>query len=223
MTSRPSSVTPAASQPRIMGSRSAGRPTPRSDQMSWRLRASGLHLHPDPAGGTPGGSISPTTRASKRRFGIRPDSVGRQHALHPIGRGSRGLMQVASAIRVRLQCMSVSNAASAPGRAPSALRPSRQPAGVWAAPGRVNLIGEHTDYNDGYVMPFALAQRVLIAAAPRQRSASGAVTSLNNHSTEDLPGRRPATRDDGLAGVRRRCGLGPRRRPGTGSAEPTSC
>ena len=39
-------------------------------------------------------------------------------------------------------------------------RTGRQPAGVWAAPGRVNLIGEHTDYNDGYVMPFALAQRV---------------------------------------------------------------
>ena len=39
--------------------------------------------------------------------------------------------------------------------------------GVWAAPGRVNLIGEHTDYNDGFVMPFALAQRVTVAAGPR--------------------------------------------------------
>ena len=59
----------------------------------------------------------------------------------------------------------------------------RQPAGVWAAPGRVNLIGEHTDYNDGYVMPFALAQRVLVAAAPRQ-DGIWSVTSLNNQSTE---------------------------------------
>ncbi|WP_230208150.1 galactokinase [Microlunatus sp. Gsoil 973] len=41
-----------------------------------------------------------------------------------------------------------------------------QPAGVWAAPGRVNLIGEHTDYNDGFVMPFALAEQTLVAATP---------------------------------------------------------
>jgi galactokinase len=59
----------------------------------------------------------------------------------------------------------------------------RQPAGVWAAPGRVNLIGEHTDYNEGYVMPFALAQRVLIAAAPRN-DGTWSVTSLNNDSTK---------------------------------------
>jgi galactokinase len=59
----------------------------------------------------------------------------------------------------------------------------RQPAGVWAAPGRVNLIGEHTDYNEGYVMPFALAQRVLIAAA-RRNDGAWSVTSLNNDSTE---------------------------------------
>jgi galactokinase len=36
---------------------------------------------------------------------------------------------------------------------------------VWAAPGRVNLIGEHTDYNDGYVLPFALPQRTTVAAS----------------------------------------------------------
>jgi galactokinase len=39
-----------------------------------------------------------------------------------------------------------------------------EPDGVWAAPGRVNLIGEHTDYNDGFVLPFALPQRTVVAA-----------------------------------------------------------
>ncbi|MFI0814836.1 galactokinase [Streptomyces sp. NPDC021098] len=41
------------------------------------------------------------------------------------------------------------------------------PEGVWAAPGRVNLIGEHTDYNDGFVMPLALPHTCLAAASPR--------------------------------------------------------
>jgi galactokinase len=40
------------------------------------------------------------------------------------------------------------------------------PAGVWSAPGRVNLIGEHTDYNDGYVLPYPLPHRTTVAAAP---------------------------------------------------------
>ncbi|HEY3478133.1 MAG TPA: galactokinase family protein, partial [Streptomyces sp.] len=43
----------------------------------------------------------------------------------------------------------------------------RAPEGTWAAPGRVNLIGEHTDYNDGYVMPFALPHRTRAAVARR--------------------------------------------------------
>jgi galactokinase len=41
------------------------------------------------------------------------------------------------------------------------------PTGVWSAPGRVNLIGEHTDYNDGFVLPFALPFRIAVAASPR--------------------------------------------------------
>ncbi|MFG2978175.1 galactokinase [Streptomyces sp. NPDC048331] len=40
--------------------------------------------------------------------------------------------------------------------------------GIWAAPGRVNLIGEHTDYNDGFALPIAIPQHTLVAARRRQ-------------------------------------------------------
>ena len=43
-----------------------------------------------------------------------------------------------------------------------------EPAGVWSAPGRVNLIGEHTDYNDGFVFPFAIEHRTFVALGARQ-------------------------------------------------------
>ena len=55
----------------------------------------------------------------------------------------------------------------------------REPDGVWAAPGRVNVIGEHVDYNGGLCLPFALAHRTFVALSPREddtvrvRSAQG--------------------------------------------------
>jgi galactokinase len=42
------------------------------------------------------------------------------------------------------------------------------PEGVWHAPGRANLIGEHTDYNDGFVLPFAINRGTFAAAAPHR-------------------------------------------------------
>lgn len=47
------------------------------------------------------------------------------------------------------------------------------PAAIGHAPGRVNLLGEHTDYNDGYVLPIAIPQQTRVAI---RRSASTAFT-----------------------------------------------
>ncbi len=49
-------------------------------------------------------------------------------------------------------------------------RYGRQPDGVWFAPGRVNLIGEHTDYNEGFVLPYALGAGVAVAVGKQPQA-----------------------------------------------------
>jgi galactokinase len=67
------------------------------------------------------------------------------------------------------------------------------PDGVWSAPGRVNLIGEHTDYNEGFVLPFAIDRRTFAALARRGdglvRVSSGSKRGIAEHA---LPGASPA-------------------------------
>ncbi|MET8318202.1 galactokinase [Rhodococcus erythropolis] len=57
--------------------------------------------------------------------------------------------------------------------------------GAWAAPGRVNLIGEHTDYNGGLCLPVALEQRTLVAVALRS---DGVVRVHSRQSDETYTG-----------------------------------
>jgi galactokinase len=57
----------------------------------------------------------------------------------------------------------------------------RPPRWIAAAPGRVNVIGEHTDYNDGFVLPMAIDRYTVIAAAP---AANGA-TKIQLRSTAE--------------------------------------
>jgi galactokinase len=83
----------------------------------------------------------------------------------------------------------------------------QEPEGVWFAPGRVNLIGEHTDYNEGFVLPFALGQGVVAAAAPRHDDVLALRTRRDPDAVVDVPlkllraaGASPGEIRDGMPG-----------------------
>src|SRR5262245_60710248 len=65
----------------------------------------------------------------------------------------------------------------------------RPPRWLAAAPGRVNIIGEHTDYNDGFVFPMAIDRYTVIAAAP---AVGGSTQSIEIRSVVE---KRPARID----------------------------
>jgi galactokinase len=60
----------------------------------------------------------------------------------------------------------------------------REPDGLWSAPGRVNLIGEHTDYNDGFVLPFAIDRRTLVAAGLREDAVLRVASTFSDQVVE---------------------------------------
>lgn len=55
------------------------------------------------------------------------------------------------------------------------------PDGVWQAPGRVNLIGEHTDYNEGFVLPFAIDKTAKVAVRVRSDSKVRLLSTFGGH------------------------------------------
>ena len=98
---------------------------------------------------------------------------------------------------------------------------NKAPKWMAAAPGRVNLIGEHTDYNGGFVLPMAIDRYTLVAAGPREDGGTTArvfsslyeapeelavagVDRKNGHAVGELrPGRHRRVRGEGGDGSSR--------------------
>ncbi len=72
-----------------------------------------------------------------------------------------------------------------------------RPQGVWLAPGRVNIIGEHTDYNDGFVLPFALGEGIVAAASPRRDDVRARRTRRHPSPSVETPRARRRPGPDG--------------------------
>jgi galactokinase len=71
----------------------------------------------------------------------------------------------------------------------------RPPQWVAAAPGRVNIIGEHTDYNDGFVLPMAIDRCTAVSAAPAASSNRITLFSAANEETVTVALDKPIVRD----------------------------
>lgn len=69
---------------------------------------------------------------------------------------------------------------------------------VWSAPGRVNLIGEHTDYNEGFVLPFAINRRTFAEVILREDDIAH-VTSDFSPEVVEVPLSQIQPRDDWAA------------------------
>ena len=67
----------------------------------------------------------------------------------------------------------------------------REPEVVASAPGRVNLIGEHTDYNGGEVLPIAIARRTWVAAGRRATEKGAAPTLRAASASQSAMGSAP--------------------------------
>lgn len=61
------------------------------------------------------------------------------------------------------------------------------PDGVWQAPGRVNLIGEHTDYNEGFVLPFAIDRTARVAVGVRTDSTVRLLSTYGDQGIATTP------------------------------------
>lgn len=79
---------------------------------------------------------------------------------------------------------------------PSAFRRlfGQEPAVSVSAPGRVNLIGEHTDYNDGFVLPTAIPQRARLGLSRRDDGVARVYAREMNETLEYRPGEEAAGR-----------------------------